>query len=475
MGNGETIMLNQARHPSCDGSRICRTAAGRPKLIRTLGWYLVASALLLTSSLFADELELKNGKQVRGKVIKETSQFIIVEVSSGVTTVKMRFPLEQVRAVTVDGKRRVLTGSSSRRVGPGSGATGPGVLQPPGPGGAKGSMRSRAEVEAIIKQSGRTPPDWWDSVALDYPRTLELTWPKPEPPWSPSKYLGQYIISVVNPNPGKWKGAAKLLHHTLTVNKGAPRKLWQTMDRLGHVYGNLLGDYARAAFWWRKAGEMGQRLTMNQAVGLARCYWQLGSKEMAKEMLQRIGPDRTGSGSVIRLWAEIGELKIALDLAAAKARSEYAHVTYLAAGDACRSHGAYGEALIWYQKVLTVPSKGKRKQGIDTYKSRARDSMQAIKVFETLDLSRIPDGTYKGVAVGFRGSLEVAVKVKQGRIQSVKVSKHREDWFYTALTSIPERIVQNQGLKGVDAVTGATVTSEAIINATAKALASGMQ
>ena len=38
---------------------------------------------------------------------------------------------------------------------------------------------------------------------------------------------------------------------------------------------------------------------------------------------------------------------------------------------------------------------------------------------------------------------------------------------------VPDRIVEHQGVKGVDVVTSATITAEAILNAVAKALAQG--
>ena len=44
-----------------------------------------------------------------------------------------------------------------------------------------------------------------------------------------------------------------------------------------------------------------------------------------------------------------------------------------------------------------------------------------------------------------------------------------------ALTDTPNQIIEKQGLKGVDATTSATITSEAIISATAKTLASGLE
>jgi len=57
----------------------------------------------------------------------------------------------------------------------------------------------------------------------------------------------------------------------------------------------------------------------------------------------------------------------------------------------------------------------------------------------------------------------------------VRVTKHKERQFYSALTDTPTRIIERQSVTGIDAVSGATMTSEAIINATAKALASGMK
>jgi uncharacterized protein with FMN-binding domain len=82
---------------------------------------------------------------------------------------------------------------------------------------------------------------------------------------------------------------------------------------------------------------------------------------------------------------------------------------------------------------------------------------------------------YTADSIAYAGPLYVEVAVKGGRIESVRVTKHQEKQFYSALTDTPSQIVQKQGVKGVDAVTGATMTSEAILNATAKALAEGMR
>jgi len=84
---------------------------------------------------------------------------------------------------------------------------------------------------------------------------------------------------------------------------------------------------------------------------------------------------------------------------------------------------------------------------------------------------RAADGVHHGRSTGYAGPVEVDVTVRDGRLESVRVTRHQEKQFYSALTDTPQQIVQKQSVQGVDAVSGATITSEAIINATAKALA----
>jgi uncharacterized protein with FMN-binding domain len=102
-------------------------------------------------------------------------------------------------------------------------------------------------------------------------------------------------------------------------------------------------------------------------------------------------------------------------------------------------------------------------------------NIEAIRVFDKLDLTKIPDGTYRGAAPAYAGDLQVEVTVQSGRLQDVKVVQHQEKQYYAAMTETPRKIIQKQGLQGVDATTGATITSEAIINATAQALGSALR
>ncbi len=90
--------------------------------------------------------------------------------------------------------------------------------------------------------------------------------------------------------------------------------------------------------------------------------------------------------------------------------------------------------------------------------------------------SDLEDGTYMGTADGFGGELEVEVIVEEGAISSVEVTENDEtpEYAETALTSIPEAIVEANSTD-VDGESGATVTSEAIIEAVNNALESDAQ
>jgi uncharacterized protein with FMN-binding domain len=80
------------------------------------------------------------------------------------------------------------------------------------------------------------------------------------------------------------------------------------------------------------------------------------------------------------------------------------------------------------------------------------------------------DGVFKGSGPGFAGDIIVAVEIKKGKIESVKILTQSEDYPRDAIRVIPHRIVKAQGVEGVETVTGATITSNGIIEAVKKAL-----
>ena len=101
---------------------------------------------------------------------------------------------------------------------------------------------------------------------------------------------------------------------------------------------------------------------------------------------------------------------------------------------------------------------------------------QAAKSQNKLDLltmrgirpGQLRDGAYAAQALGYAGDVNVTVTVRAGKIAGVQVD-HKEKIDLDAAEIIPRRIIAAQSVR-VDAVTGATVTSHAIMDGVYEAL-----
>ena len=139
--------------------------------------------------------------------------------------------------------------------------------------------------------------------------------------------------------------------------------------------------------------------------------------------------------------------------------------------------GTARAALDFYQRVLTIQQNDTQTRQND-YKQtveRAKASIEAIQVYEMLDLAKVRDGTYASSSYGYSGPVFVDVSVQRGKIADVKVTRHSEKQFYGAIDNTTKQILDKQSVKDIDTFSSATITSEAIVNATAKALANGMK
>ena len=175
------------------------------------------------------------------------------------------------------------------------------------------------------------------------------------------------------------------------------------------------------------------------------------------------------------MWAELGDLKKALQIADSNLEGPYGDIACVYAGDACRVAGQHAQAIQYYQRTLKLPAAGQAKKRIERNQQRAQANIEGIRLFDTLDLARVPDGVYRAGSLGYEAQVEVEVTMKAGRIDAVRVTNHHEKQFYTAMTETPAKIIAKQSVKGIDATSSATITSEAIINATAKARSKGMK
>ncbi|MBN2591058.1 MAG: FMN-binding protein [Sedimentisphaerales bacterium] len=387
--------------------------------------------------------------------------------------------------------------------------------------------KTKAEIDALIENVGGTAPDWWDSVEFRIPETLDMNWPvriavqqgfggrggrnqfggrggrggfrnmggrgnfgvqqAATSNLDNSRSIDNFLVQVIYPNDSRYKTGIKLINHLMILHKDDTQKLARSLSTLGDMFYNLLEDYARAAFWWQKASQMSGSV---DTLKLARCYYELGSKSAAYEFLTTSNSGYRGNNKdTIKFWANIGEVDMALEMIESNSqtnmnmggrfsRGSSQGVDYMFAAEICRMAGRYEQAAVYYEKIINSISNNFsnfRSRG-GSSSDRAKANMEVVKLLHNLDLKQIPDGTYTSNAVGYGGTLYVNVTVARKRIVSVEVTQHRETYsYFSRAIQTARKIVSKQDFKGVDIISGATITSDAIINAAAKALASAAE
>lgn len=415
-------------------------------------WSLAFGAL---SSNAEDLIELLNGATLKGRVIAIDKEAREVEFESnfGGQNLALKYAYKSIHRVVWNDKEYVVTPKTTGNTA--------NANQP--------TQRSKSEVKALIDAVGSTHPDWVASTPLEHPPTLDLNWPMPAPqPWNNRKNMGQYIWDRINPNANKWRSGIRLMLHLLTLHTKDAQLTQRIKRSIGSMYFRFFQDYARAAWWWQQAGSGGE---IHQVTGLAECYFRLGNADMAKTLLNRTG----NSLGKIKLLGAMGETSAALRQADAFSRvARQPHEAWLLAGDICRSTDQFDRAISYYQKVIDGPE-ARNESYMKRYVGRAKDSIESIKRFELLNISKLKDGIYRGDSLGYEAPIHIAATVRNGRITKLEISQHREKQYYSALRDIPQQIISKQNLTDVDATSRATITAVAIINATAKALTSGEQ
>lgn len=85
-------------------------------------------------------------------------------------------------------------------------------------------------------------------------------------------------------------------------------------------------------------------------------------------------------------------------------------------------------------------------------------------------VSKFKDGTYTGQAKGFDNDISLELEIAGGKIKGIKLLEQHESQPQDALKKIPEEIITKQSVENIDAVSGATYTSNGVINAVKDAL-----
>lgn len=89
-----------------------------------------------------------------------------------------------------------------------------------------------------------------------------------------------------------------------------------------------------------------------------------------------------------------------------------------------------------------------------------------------LDNYTFKDGTYEGVADGYGRELTLKVTLKNNKIINIEIVSHNEvgeNHYGRAMEVVPKEIIDNQSVD-VDTISGATYTSNGIMNAVKNAL-----
>lgn len=407
--------------------------------------------LTITQLIAAAEIVFLDGKTLTARTLSKSNTHLVVEVEISGRKVRRELELSKLHKVTINGKTHVI---NKLAVTSSSGQS---------------QARTEAQLTALVEEMGRTPPDWYESTPLSFPKTLDLNWPMPAPkPWNNQKNIGQYIWDVVNPNTGKWQGGIKFMHHLLQTHQDNPALRTRIMQSLASMYFRFFQDYARAAFWWEKAGV---KRGDPDSLALAECYWRLGNKRRAKQMID----NRRVQVATIKLLGDMGDTKNALRIAELYAKqAREPQWALIAAGDACRVANQYKKAVEYYERALDQ-GKMRNEQYERRLTDRAKQNIEALNLFRFSDPKRAKDGTFTADSMGYEGPVAIEMRVKDGKIEDVRVTQHKEKQFYSAMRDVPTQIIAKQSVKNIDATSRATITADAIVHASAKALAKAIK
>lgn len=93
------------------------------------------------------------------------------------------------------------------------------------------------------------------------------------------------------------------------------------------------------------------------------------------------------------------------------------------------------------------------------------------KNYNISDSGSWKDGTYTETAKGKKGDFDVTVTVSEGKILDIQIGANKEtpDLGGKAITELPAEMIKGQSYE-VDAITGATITSNGIKDAVARCL-----
>ena len=120
-------------------------------------------------------------------------------------------------------------------------------------------------------------------------------------------------------------------------------------------------------------------------------------------------------------------------------------------------------------------SEDNREHGSDTGESVKSESgdKETLSENDNNSAGKFKDGTYTGTGKGFKSQIKVQVTVSSGEISDIKVLEGGDDpEYFNRAQGLLDDIIKNQSTD-VDVVSGATFSSNGLIQAVNDALSSG--
>lgn len=274
------------------------------------------------------------------------------------------------------------------------------------------------------------------------------------PPWL-EKVQTRYDTS----NP--WKDARLEIRRLLSLNTDAARKeaiklTWLYLQKGdigdGHEYPMYL-FLGGEALWAVRAHEEFLAKPHKEApdhayISLASLYARFGQFEKAKATLDE---------AMARLPAPPWRI----------ARKANLHEAF---GDLYAAWGKPDSAREHYAEAVRLYPTSNQPYGQHLLKRQADRTQTKLDLLSLRSLAgtRLRDGRYTSTALGYAGDIHLTLAVREGRIAEIQV-KHEEKIDQGACLVIPQRIIEKQSLQ-VDGISGATVTTSAIIDGTLQCL-----
>jgi uncharacterized protein with FMN-binding domain len=139
-------------------------------------------------------------------------------------------------------------------------------------------------------------------------------------------------------------------------------------------------------------------------------------------------------------------------------------------GDLYSKWGKLDKAKASYKEAVRMYPLGKPPYGRHLLPRRAKKIEGKLRVLSLASFkgTTLNDGSYRETALGYSGDIKLTVKIDGGRIADIQ-AEHQEKIDQNACVIIPKRIIEKQSLQ-VDGISGATVTKDALMSGTLRAL-----